>query len=129
MHKEKQIKEKPEKKKNKRCNSELNLNHLKLMSTKFSKKKLDNLFKQNIDNTCFNTLQIKTMKKNSPLNLSQNIKFLEKYRTVDLSSDKTKYNTDRDMPSKTPSHLKLNLKMNTNLNYSIRNKEMKKLFL
>lgn len=69
------------------------------------------------------------MKKNSPLNLSQNIKFLEKYRTVDLSSDKTKFHTDRDMPSKTPSHIKLNLKMNTNLNYSIRNKEMKKLFL
>ena len=45
----------------------------------------------------------KTLRKNSPLNLSQNIKFLEKYRTVDFSRDKMKLKTDRDRPNETPS--------------------------
>lgn len=69
------------------------------------------------------------MKKNSPLNLSQNIKFLEKYRTVDLSNERGKFLTERELPNKTPSHIKLNLKMNTNLNKVCKNPSMKKLFL
>lgn len=47
--------------------------------------------------------EFKTLRKNSPLNLSQNIKFLEKYRTVDFSRDVLRTKTDWDRPNETPS--------------------------